>query len=83
MRRPGILNVPYPRLSRSTRRAIRKIFALGLLFPDAMHHAIWGINEGATITDVARYRAALTELADGDNDFPEEVKRIALEALEG
>lgn len=37
---------PYPRLSRSRRREIRRIFLFGLLHPDAMYHAIWGINDG-------------------------------------
>lgn len=36
---------PYPKLDRSKRRAVRRIFWFGLLHTDAMHHSIWGINE--------------------------------------
>ncbi len=33
---------PYPSLTRQHRRLVRRLFLYGLLFPDAMHHAIWG-----------------------------------------
>lgn len=35
------------------------------------------------VDELERFRAALTELADGDDAFPEDVRRIALAALEG
>jgi hypothetical protein len=41
-RSPQIVTPPYPRLDRQKRRAIRRVFAYGLLHPDAMHHSIWG-----------------------------------------
>lgn len=36
---------PYPRLTRARRWQIRRIFLFGLVYPDAMYHAIWGRNE--------------------------------------
>lgn len=35
----------YPKLDRKKRRAVRRIFLYGLLHTDAMHYAIWGVNE--------------------------------------
>lgn len=37
----------YPKLDRKKRQAVRRIFLFGLLHPDAMHHSIWGVNDGA------------------------------------
>lgn len=36
---------PYPKLGKRLRRDVRRVFLYGLLHPDAMHHAIWGVNE--------------------------------------
>lgn len=35
----------YPKLDRKKRCAVRRIFLYGLLHTDAMHYAIWGVNE--------------------------------------
>lgn len=60
------LRRPYPRLERSKRRTIRRLFLFGLIHPDAMHDAIWG-RHGDTdkILDVV---AAARRFVDAERD---------------
>lgn len=61
------LQRPYPKLDRKKRRAVRRVFLYGLLHPDAMHYAIWGVNEDKN-DELGRLREAVWDwyVARGD-----------------
>lgn len=74
----------YPKLNRKKRRAIRRIFLYGLLWPDAMHYAIWGVNEvvagEANPKETAMAERWHTQTILGGNDVPLEQRGDCIRA---
>ena|SRR5689334_10577352 len=60
---PQLVTPPYPRLDRKKRRAVRRVFLLGVLYPDAMHHSIWG-QDNPAINALAEADRAASEAHD-------------------